>query len=470
MSNTAAKRIGTQKGRDLTTGPIPRQILLFALPLFLSSLVQLMYNTVDVFIAGRFIEGSEAMAAVGASSMIVTLLIMFFNGMSVGANVVAANAFGSKDGTRLRDVVHTAVAVSLIGGLLISVVGFFLSPTILRWTNTPDEIFAEASSYIRIYFLGAVSIVCYNIGVGLHRAMGDSKGPLIYQVIGGVINIVLDVVFVVWLHMGVNGIAVATLFSQTIPAVIVLWSLARRPGPERLTMRHLTIHKDVFFDILRVGIPAAVQAIVITFSNVIVQSQINTFGTQSIAAFTAYFRVENIMYLPMLAYGQTATTFVGQNVGAGRYDRVREGVRSCLIIGLLTSVVTSGLSILFARPLFRLFTTDPVVVELAMEFFYLNAALYFIYNFLEVYSGAIRGSGNAVVPMIIVVFSMCVVRLGFLFLLVGMFHSLLAVAVCYPITWFCASLCLGIYYYAGPLGKRTRNHIREYREKSASVQ
>lgn len=449
----------------MTTGHIPRQVLLFALPLFLSSLVQLMYNTVDVFIAGRFIEGTEAMAAVGASGMIVTLLIMFFNGMSVGANVVAANAFGSKNGTRLRDVVHTAVALALLGGLVISVIGFFLSPTILRWTNTPDDIFAQASSYIRIYFLGAISIVCYNIGVGLHRAMGDSKGPLIYQIIGGVINIVLDVVFVVGLHWGVNGIAVATLFSQTIPAVIVLWSLSRRPGPERLVLRQLRIQKDIFFDILRVGIPAAVQSIVITFSNVIVQSQINTFGTQTIAAFTAYFRVENFMYLPMLAYGQTATTFVGQNVGAGRYDRVRRGVRTTLVIGLLTSVVTSGLCILFARPLFRLFTTDAAVVELGMEFFYLNAALYFIYNFLEVYSGAIRGSGNAVVPMIIVVFNMCVVRLACLFALVAAFHNVRAIGVCYPITWFCTSLCLGVYYYAGPLGKRTRAHVHQYREE-----
>lgn len=440
--------------QDLTEGPILKQLLQFALPLFLVQLVQLMYNTVDVFIAGRFLDGPQPMAAVGASSMVVTLLIMFFNGMSVGSGVTVAHAYGSKDETRLSNAVHTAVAIALCGGLFVMVVGYLLSPTILRWMNTPEDIFDLASSYIQIYFLGALSIVFYNMGVGILRAMGDTRNPLYYQIIGGVLNVLMDIMFVVWLGLGVRGIAYATLISQTVPALIVLAHLLRTEGPHRLTVSKIRFHKEAFLEILKVGIPSAVQSIVITLSNVIVQSQINTFGTDTIAAFAVYFKVESIMYLPILAYGQTATTYVGQNYGAGKPERVYRGVHLSLAIGLTTSVVTSGICLLFARQLFGIFTPDQTVIDIGMQFFYINAALYFLYNFIEVYSGAIRGSGNAVVPMTVVVLNMCVVRLAVLFFMVSHFHTVLTVGICYPITWFGTGLCLTLYYYIAKVWRK----------------
>ena len=432
---------------DLTEGPILKQLLQFALPLFLVQLVQLLYNTVDVFIAGRFLEGPQPMAAVGASGMIVTLLIKFFLGMSVGAGVAVSHAYGAKDEKRLSNTVHTAVAIAVSGGLLVMVVGYFLSPTILRWMNTPEDIFDLASSYIRIYFLGALSIVFYNIGVGILRALGDTRNPLYYQVVGGLLNVIMDVTFVVWLGLGVKGIAYATLISQTVPALLVLVHLLRTEGPHKLTLSRVRFHRRAFRDILKVGIPAAVQAIILTLSNIVVQSQINTFGSDTIAAFTIYYKIEDLMYLPMLAYGQTATTFVGQNVGARKPERVYKGVHLCLLIGLGTSVLTSGVSLLFARPLFGLFTPEQAVIDIGMQFFYLNASLYFLYNFIEVYAGAIRGSGNAMVPMVVSLLNMCVLRLGVHFFMVAHFHTVLTVGLVYPITWFGTGLCLVLYYY-----------------------
>lgn len=439
---------------DLTQGPILRELLRFALPLFLVQLVQLLYNTVDVFIAGRFLEGPQPMAAVGASGMIVTLFIKFFLGMSVGAGVAVSHAYGAKDEKRLSDTVHTAVAIAVSGGLLVMVAGYFLSPSILRWMNTPEDIFDLASSYIRIYFLGALPIVFYNIGVGLLRARGDSRNPLYYQVIGGILNVVMDVTFVVWLGLGVKGIAFATIISQTVPAVLVLVHLLRTDGPCRLVLSKVRFHRQAFADILKVGIPAAVQAIILTLSNVIVQSQINTFGADTIAAFTIYYKLEDIMYLPMLAYGQTATTFVGQNFGAGKPERVFRGVHLSLAIGLATSVVTSGICLLFARQLFGFFTPDQAVIDIGLQFFYLNAAFYFLYNFIEVYSGAIRGSGNAVVPMVSVVFNQCVLRLVALFFVVSHFHTVFTVGLVYPITWFGTGLCVTLYYYIAKVWRK----------------
>lgn len=464
MSEKVIQKTRRTAERDLTRGPILSELLLFALPLFLVQLVQLLYNTVDVYIAGRFLQGPQPMAAVGASGMLVTLFLKFFFGMSVGAGVAVSHAYGAKDETRLSNAVHTAVAIAFFGGLFVMASGYVLSPTILRWMNTPEDIFDLASSYIQIYFLGALPIVFYDLGVGILRAMGDSRTPLYYQIVGGVLNVLLDVLFVVLLDLGVKGIAYATILSQTVPACLVLVHLLRSKGPHRLYLQKVRFHKEALLDILRVGVPAAVQAIVLTLSNVVVQSQINTFGSNTIAAFTIYYKLEDIMYLPILAYGQTATTFVGQNVGAGKPNRVYRGVHLCLLIGLATSVVTSGLCLLFARQLFGIFTPEQTVIDIGMQFFYVNGAMYFLYNFIEVYSGAIRGSGNALVPMTVALFNLCVVRLGVLFFVVSHFRTVLTVGLCYPITWFTTGLCLVAYYYAKIASEKTHRKNEKKRE------
>lgn len=463
---SAAKR--SQK-KDLTAGPIFKKVLLFTLPILGTRLIQQLYNTVDVWFAGNFID-TKAMAAVGASGMIVTLLVGFFNGMSVGSSVTISHAFGSHDHHRLSRAIHSAVGIALLGGAGISVIGIFVSPFILQLMQTPDDILGMAVSYIQIYFCSVLSLVFYNIGTGILRACGDSRSPMIYQCIGGGINVLLDYLFVVVFQWGVNGVAIATLFSQTIPAILVFLQLMFARDPmHRIYIKKIRIHIDILKSVLKVGIPAGIQSIVITLSNIIVQSQINSFQTDTIAAFTAYFKVEMIMYLPILAYGQAVTTFVGQNVGAGDYHRVSKGVRTILLMGLVTSAITSGFVIIFAPMCFGLFDADPAVVQIGLKFIYINASLYFIYNFLEVFSGAIRGSGNATIPMILVVVNMCGVRILALFILVPIFHTVQAVAVCYPITWFTTSLCLGIYYFAGKLGRQIRAYRQDHPIKKEKV-
>lgn len=446
-----------KRSKNLTEGPILKKLVLFALPLLGGSLIQQLYNTVDIFFAGNFIPQGRAMAAVGASSMIVTLLVGFFNGMSVGASVCISHAYGRHDPKKLSRAVHSAVGIALLGGVAISLIGFFLSSTILAWMQTPADILETASSYIRIYFLSVISLVVYNICTGILRAAGDSRSPLIYQCIGGVLNVAADYAFVVWLDLGVMGLAFATMISQTVPAICVFVHLLLTKKPYRVMLRKIRIYGDILRQILRIGIPAGVQSIVITLSNIIVQSQINGLGVDTVGAFTAYFRVELLMYLPILAFGQAITTFAGQNFGAENYERIGKGVKYCLLLGIGVTLLTSSLVLMFAPHFFRFFGATETEVALGCRIIYINASAYFLYNFLEIFSGALRGSGSAGVPMLLTVGNMCGVRIAALFLFVPMFHAVESVAVCYPITWFTTSLCLGIYYFTGNLSKKIRS-------------
>ncbi len=454
MDDAAMKK----QRQDLTEGSIVKKLLLFALPLLGSSLIQQLYNTVDVFFAGNFITGGNAMAAVGASSMIVTLLVGFFNGMSVGSGVAVSHAFGGNHPQKLSRAVHTAVGVSLAGGVLVSVLGFFISPTLLVWMQTPADILEMASSYIQVYFLSMLSLITYNILTGVLRAVGDSRSPLLYQCVGGVLNVILDYVFIVAGGMGVMGVAVATLISQTVPAVCVFVHLMAVKKPYRIVLKKIRIHRDVLGKILKIGVPSGVQSIVLTLSNLVVQSQINGLGTDTIGAFTVYFKVELIMYLPIVAFGQAITTFVGQNCGAEKFHRVSRGIHTCLLMGIGVTVLTSGFVLLFAPQCYALFGATSVETELGCRILLINAPLYFLYNFLEVYSRALCGSGNATIPMLISIGNMCGIRIAALFLLVLVFHSVEAVALCYPITWFTTSVSMMVYYCLSPLRKQIKRH------------
>lgn len=446
---------------DLTTGPIWRKLIFFALPLLGSSLIQQLYNAVDVFFTGNFVADKNAMSAVGASSLIVTLLVGFFTGMAVGSGVVVSLFFGQRNYRKLRYAVHTAVSLGAIGGVVLSVIGIITAPWILTLMNTPPEILDMAVTYIRIYFLSLPSLILYNMGSGILRAAGDSRNPLIYLTIGGVMNVLLDFLFVAVFQWGVAGIACATLITQTIPAVLVMTHLFVCKKPYRLQISQMRIRKEMLRRIFRVGIPAGVQSIVITLSNMVVQYHINSFGPDAIAAFTAYFEVELLIYLPIVAFGQTITTFTGQNVGAGQYDRVSKGIRLSLIFGILFSLLMSAFVFFFARQAFGVLNPDNGVINSGLEIVMVTVPLYFIYVFLEVFSGTIRGSGNSTVPMIIVIANMCGLRVALLFVFVPIWQSIAAVAVCYPITWATTSLCLGIFYWKSSLRKKIRAHKKE---------
>lgn len=457
MQNVAAKKVRN----DLTTGSIWRKLIFFALPLLGSSLIQQLYNAVDVFFVGNFVADKNAMSAVGASSLIVTLLVGFFTGMSVGSGVVVSLFFGQKNYRKLRYAVHTAICLGAIGGVVLAAIGILVAPWILNIMNTPPEILDMAVTYIRIYFLSLPSLILFNMGTGILRATGDSRNPLIYLTIGGLLNVLLDFLFVAVFQWGVVGVAVATMATQTVPAILVLVHLFVTKKPYRLRISQMRIRKEMLHRIFRIGIPAGVQSIVITLSNMVVQYHINSFGPDAIAGFTAYFEIELLIYLPIVAFGQTITTFTGQNVGAGRYDRVSKGIRLSLIFGIVFSMMMSAVVLLFGKYAFGFLNPDPGIINSGLQIIAVTVPLYFIYVFLEVFSGAVRGYGNSTVPMIIVIANMCGLRIALLFLFVPLWESIAAVAICYPITWATTSICLGIFYWKSGLHKKIKAFKKE---------
>ena len=430
---------------DLTEGSIPKKIILFALPLLASSLIQQMYSTVDLLFTGNFL-GKEAAAAIGASSLIVTCMVNFFTGLSLGANVLAAQYFGKKEDKKLSDLVHTAAGVSLAGGLILVLVGVFLSPYILRIMNTPDSILDMAVQYIRIYFCSTISMIGYNMAAGICRAMGNSSIPTWAQFFGGVVNIIVDALFIVVFRWGIAGAAAATAFSQTAAMVVTVYFLMQGKMGCRLQLRKICLMGTYIRQILRIGVPAGIQASVITLSNMVVQYYINGLGVNSIAAFTVYFRIELILYLPVLALGQTMTTFSGQNYGARQYERIQKGARFCIIAGAAL-LFAMGMGMLSCGSfIIHLFNGDPGVISEGMKVIRITFPLYWIGVITEVSGGSVRGMGRAVVPMGIVLSTLCLFRVAALTVVMHFYHDIQGIAVMYPITWALAGTSMYVYY------------------------
>lgn len=430
---------------DLTHGNIPRQVVLFALPLLISSLIQQMYSTVDLLFVGNFL-GKEASAAIGASSLIVTCMVNFFTGLSLGANVLAAQYFGKKEDKKLDDLVHTAAGVSLLGGVLLIVLGITLSPFILRLMNTPETILPLAVQYIRIYFCSTIAMIGYNMAAGICRALGNSSVPTLAQFIGCIVNVIVDALFIVVFHWGIAGAAAATAFSQTAAMVVTVYFLMRGKLGCKLVLHKIRLKMHYFKRILRIGIPAGVQASVITLSNMVVQYYINSLGVDSIAAFTVYFRIELILYLPVLALGQTMTTFAGQNYGARQYDRIHGGIRFCIMAGSLLIFGMGMLMMLGGSFIISLFNADPNVIAEGLKVIRITFPLYWLYVLLEVSAGAVRGLGSAVVPMGIVLWHMCFLRVVLLTIIMHFYHEIQGIAVLYPVTWLLAGAAMFIYF------------------------
>lgn len=434
--------------KDMTQGPIGRQLLLFALPLLGSSLIQQLYNTVNLIFVGQLL-GKEASAAVGASSMLVTCIVGFFTGMSVGASVVASRYYGARDFENLNHVIHTSMAISLGGGLVLMVFGYALAPVFLQWMNTPADILYQATSYIRIYFFSLIPLVTYNVGAGILRALGDSKHPMLYQLAGGLINVAANAVCIIKLGWGVNGSAIASFISQTVAAVLVLLYLCQLDDRYRLKWGQIRLNSAVAKSILKIGVPSGIQATATTFSNLFIQSSINGLGVDTIAAFTAYFKVELFIYLPIMAFSQAATTFTGQNVGAMQLDRVKNGTRTGIVVGVCFTAALSALTLLFSRQAFGLFTSDTAVIDIGVSLARIAFPFYFLYVFLEVFASTIRGAGKALPPMVIVLLNMCGVRLVLLRIFMSFWNSAQGVALIYPVTWLITALFMAAYYMLG---------------------
>ena len=439
----------------LTKGSVGKGILLFALPLLGSSLIQQLYSTVDLIFVGQLL-GTKASAAIGASGLIVTCMIGFFNGMAVGTNVFAARHYGARRFEQLKKLIQTIFWTGIIGGFFLTVIGLVLSPVFLTWMGTPESIFPLAVRYLRIYMASMISVVSYNLLSGVLRALGDSRTPMLYQFFGGIINVFADFIFLYVFHMGVEGTAFATLFSQTFAAIGVMIHLYRLKKTYALRIRFSDCSLKEFTDILKVGVPAGVQSIIITLSNIIIQSQINTLGVTSVASFTVYFRVELIIYLPIVALGQAVVSFIGQNYGAGNWERIKKGNRLCIFGGSLITFAACILLIIAMPVILNVFTKDAAVAAQTLEIVKVTFPFYFFYTVLECFSSDLRGFGKAFLPMIVTVISFCGFRIVALFALMAKNPSPDKVALSYPISWGIAAAAMAILYV-----RNNRNRSRK---------
>lgn len=433
----------------ITEGVIWKQLLIFFFPILLGTFFQQLYNTVDAIIVGNFV-GKEALAAVGgATGTLINLLVGFFTGLGSGATVIISQFYGADRGEQVSQAVHTAMALVLVATVVFFFVGFFGTPTALRWMDTPDEILPHAIIYMRTYFCGILFPLVYNIGSGVLRAVGDSRRPLYFLIICCMANVVLDVVFVVILKMGVFGVALGTLISQAVSAVLVILTLLHIPNACRLFFREIRFTIPILRNIILIGLPAGLQSVMYSLSNVIIQSSVNSFGTDVIAAWTAYGKIDGVYWMTINAFGLAITTFVGQNFGAQKFDRVKKSVRVCMGMAFLASVGISAIILVFGQYILKLFTNDPSVADIGMQIIHLLVPFYFTYVGIEVLSGTVRGAGDAFLPMIMTCLGVCVLRVAWIVVAVPLNRQISTVILSYPITWIITSLMFIIYYIHG---------------------
>lgn len=435
----------SNKGNSLTEGSIWKSMLLFALPVFLSNLFQQLYNTFDAWCVGNYI-GDNALAAVSSSGSLVFMLVSFFNGVAMGAGVIIARAYGARDYESLQKTIHTAVAFGLVTGIVLTFAGVILTPTILTLMGTPEEVLLESIEYFRYYFLGAIFIVMYNIFVGILHAVGDSKHPLYYLIFSTFVNIVLDMLFVAGFGLGVGSAAVATTLSQGISALLCFLLLVRTNTCYRLEIKKIRFHKKSLVDILRYGLPSGVQNSVIAIANVFVQANINTFGKAAMAGCGSYSKLEGFAFLPVTCFTQALSTFVGQNLGAKKYSRVKKGVAFGVLCSCFMAEIIGLASYIFAPDLIGFFTDSAAAVSLGAQHMRTICLFYFLLAFSHCIAGVMRGAGKATVPMYTMLACWCLIRVSYIYLALGFANKLTTVSWAYPITWTLSGIIFLIYF------------------------
>ena len=442
------------KANGITQGVIWKQLLSFFFPILLGTFFQQLYNTVDAIVVGQYL-GKQALAAVGGGTgTAINLLIGFFTGLSSGATVIISQYYGAKDEEMVSKSIHTAVMLSIVGGVIIMVLGYAFSEPILIAIGTPEDILPMAVTYMHIYFLGSVAIVMYNMGAGIFRAFGDSRRPFYFLIVGCLVNIVLDIVLVGFTDMGVAGAAVATVISQVISVLLVLIVLKRRTDCTKLCIKKIRFTRSILRNMLLIGLPAGIQSIMYTISNLIIQSAINNFGTDTAAAWAAYSKIDQIFWMFINAFGIALTTFVGQNYGAGRSDRAKKGVLTCTAISAAGTFVIEALFLTVGTDIMRLFTADAAVLDIGHAIIVCIVPWYISYIAIELLSGAIRGTGKSFVPTLICIFGICVLRIAWIYLVPYLTPSLEGVLWSYPLTWLITSLLFVIYYIKGHIYDR----------------
>ena len=432
---------------DMTQGVIYKQLIKFFIPLLFSSFFQQLYNTADAVIVGRYV-GKIALSAVGASTgVILAVFVNFFIAMTGGAAVIVSQYYGAKRYRDVSDTVHTAMIFCAAAGLFVTIAGLILSPIMLRAIGTPEDIFAPSLSYMRIFFFGMTPLLLYNMAASILRAIGDSRRPLYFLIFACLLNIVVDILFVVVFNMGVEGAALATVLCQAVSAVLAVTVLFRSKTSYGLKPDKLKIHGHHLRKILKIGIPSGAESLMYTLANVIVQSGVNGFGSDTVAAWTAYGKIDVLYWMLMASFGTAIMTFVGQNYGAGNLERVKKGVVQCSVMTTALSILTSVFVVCFGRPLLSIFTDDPAVIEIGYKNMMCTIApAYITYNLVEVITGALRGMGDSVKPLAISVFSICLLRIVWMFTVVPATGSLRILVLCFPISWLTTSIAFVIYY------------------------
>jgi len=443
---------GKKKTVDMTQGNISRHIISFAFPLLIGNIFQQLYNTVDTWVVGNFVS-NEAFSAVGTVGPIINLLIGFFLGLSSGAGVVISQYYGAKRYDAVEKSVHTALVMTAIIGVVFTFIGLGLTPVMLKLMKTPADVLPESTAYLQIYFSGLLGLMLYNIGAGILRAVGDSQRPFYYLVVCALMNTVLDLLFVLVFHMGVRGVALATILSQATSAVLVLITLLRTDECIKLDLRKLKIHWDILKKIVSVGIPAAIQMAITSFSNIFVQSYINHFGSNCMSGWTAYAKIDQLLFLPMQSIALASTTFVGQNLGCNQIDRAKKGVRLSLIMAVCATVILMIPVIAFAGPIVSFFNDKPEAINYGTMLLRWLSPFYVLCCFNQILSGALRGAGITRAPMVIMVSSFVVFRQIYLFLMSHICNEIIPIAMSYPAGWLLCSTITVIYYCKVNLGK-----------------
>lgn len=423
----------------MTEGVIWKQLLAFSMPLLIGNLFQQLYNTVDSVVVGNYI-GSQALAAVGSSNSLINLIIGMFMGIATGAGVIISQYYGARDARKLHWAVHTCMALSIIGGILLTFIGIAISPVILRWMGTPEEVMESSVVYFRIFFGGSLFNLVYNMGAGILRAVGDSKRPLYYLCVSSVVNIVLDLVFVIVFHMGVAGVGYATVIAQMVSAILVVIALVRSDDIYRLELSKMKIDVRMMKRILGIGIPSGVQQSIISLSNVIVQANVNSFGAAAMAGFGAYCKIDGFVMLPLQSFCMAATTFTGQNIGARNTERVKKGILHGLAIGFIYTILVSVALYFKVDAVLGIFSSDETVISYGHATMYALLPFYGTMTVHNILMGSFRGAGKTMASMLIGVGNMCILRIIYINLLVPFFPSYHAVMMCYPITWITTML------------------------------
>ena len=424
---------------SLTEGSIVKKILLFALPILLGNIFQQFYLAFDSWVVGKFI-GDTALAAVSSSGSLIHMFVGFFNGVAMGAGVLIARFFGARDYKNMRTAIHTDVALGLSAGIFLTVLGVAFSPTILRWMGTPADVMPQSVLYFRYYFCGALFTVMYNIFVGILHAVGDSKHPLYYLVFATFVNVVLDLLFVAVFKMGVGAAAMATTISQGVSALLCFLLLLRTREPYRLEIRAIRFDFSCLKSIVHFGLPSGIQNSVIGFANLVVQTNINSFGSAAMAGCGAYSRIEGFAFLPITCFTMALSTFVGQNLGAHKHDRVRKGVGFGIACCCITAEVIGILSYTFAPHLIAIFNDAPDVVHYGTQHMRTISLFYFLLAFSHCVAAIMRGAGKATVPMVTMLAAWCVLRVTYITIAVRLVNELTTVSRAYPITWACSSI------------------------------